>query len=367
MPGIVLIADATESGTACWSQTAASIADLLAALPPGSVRGIGFLGTDLMWPAEAWQPAMGLPTEAAATGSFVAPVMAGLAARNLAPAWAVIVGSGEVFDLPDWLPGITDWALLRTGAALLQAVGGRVPEYGPEEGLAPLLSRLTAAAPMRPRSAEHDLTGAVKHRWMLDRAGYPMLHVPPLNAFVHLFPVAKPQFEVFLAASTGRRDQWYSAVLAGNPRLSPWSPATPNYEGYFITGLLPEDAEAYAACMGCDFHLLTVEQWRAAYTWLAGEDTSILPASVEYEMAPAARRIWQALLAVVRPHSLLDLSLMRGGVLEWVTARDGRYVALGQPRDSFDPHFRDPLRDRPWEPVTPIKRSRRFGIRLMRV
>ncbi len=374
----LLIADATESAASCWPQTTRAIADLLTALPAGSVAGIGLLGTNLMWPVEAWRPDLPLPAEAAATGSFVAPVMAGMRARGLAPRWAVIAGSGEVFDLADWTGAGTSWALLRTGAASLQASGGRIAEFATAGGVAPLVNLLASAAPSPPPIAERDLTGSIKQRWELDPAGYPMIYVPPLDAFVHLFPVAKPQFEAFLAAaplpaaplpaasSPARRDAWYGELLALNPRLSPWSSSLASYEQLFVTGLLPEEAQAFAAHLGPGFCIPDMESWRTAYRWLAEQELSIPPAGLEYEMAPAARRIWQGLLAALRPRKLLDLSLMQGGVLEWVTAADGRSVALGKPRDAFDPSFRDPLKDRPWEPTTPIRRSKRFGMRLIR-
>ena len=105
MPHILLIADATESAASCWPQTTRAIADLLASLPAGAVAGVALLGTNLMWPVEAWRPDLPLPPEAAATGSLVSPVMAGIRARGLAPRWAVIAGSGEVFDLADWERG----------------------------------------------------------------------------------------------------------------------------------------------------------------------------------------------------------------------------------------------------------------------
>ena len=186
---------------------------------------------------------------------------------------------------------------------------------------------------------------------------------------MHLFPVAKPQFEAFLAAapaSPARRDAWYGGLLALNPRLSPWSGSLASYEQMFITGLLPEDVQAFAAHLGPGFRIPDVESWRTAFRWLAEQELSIPPARLEYEMVPAARRIWQGLLAALRPRTLLDLSLMQGGVLEWATAADGHFVALGKPRDAFDPNYRDPLRDRPWEPTTPIRRSKRFGMRLIR-
>ncbi len=368
MTHILLIADATENAASCWPATTRAIADLLTALPSGSVAGIALLGTNLMWPVEAWRPDLLLPAEATATGSFVAPVMAGMRARGLAPAWAVIVGSDEVFDVADWTGAGTSWALLRTGAASLQASGGRIAEFSAAGGIAPLVSLLAAAAPSPLSIAERDLTGSIKQRWELDPAGYPLVYAPPLGAFVHLFPVAKPQFEAFLAGapSPARRDAWYGGLLALNPRLSPWSASLASYEQLFVTGLLPEDASAFASHLGPGFRIPDVDSWRTAYRWLAEQELSIPPAGLEYEMAPAARRIWQGLVAALRPRTLLDLSLMQGGVLEWATAADGHFVALGKTRDAFDPNYRDPLRDRPWEPTTPIRRSKRFGMRLMR-
>jgi hypothetical protein len=365
---VLIIADATESAAACWPKTARAIAGLLVALPAGSVAGVALLGTELMWPAEAWQPGLPLPTEASGAGSFVAPVMAGVKTRRLNPRWGVIAGSGEVFDLPDWTAAGLSWALLRTGEASLQAADGRIAEFAAADGLAALASLLGAEPQIAPRRVQRELTGAIKQRWALDPTGYPMIYVPPLAAFLHLFPVAKPQFEAFLAAapSPARGDAWYGELLALNPRLSPWAPSLASYEHLFVTGLLPDEAQALTAYLGPDFCLPGVESWRTAYAWLAGQELSVPPAVLEYDLAPAARRLWHGLLAAIQPRTLLDLSLMQGGVVEWVTAPDGRLVALGKPRDAFDPNFRDPLRDRPWEPTTPVRRSKRFGVRLLR-
>jgi hypothetical protein len=289
---LFLVADGSDSAADAWPATARAIAELLAALPSGAVAGVGLLGTNLMWQPEDWRAEMALPAEAACAGSFVAPVMDGVAARRLSPDWAVIAGAGEVFDLPDWPGRGPQWALLRTGAASLQAAGDaarRMAEFPYPAGLAGLVARVTGATPAAGPAFERQLTGGVRHKWALDALGWPMVRVPALDACLHLFPVAKPQFELFLAESTDRRDAWYTAALALNGRVSPWAATAANYEGLLMTGLLPEDGEAFAAHLG--LRLPTVREWRAAYGWLAGEDLSCPPANVEYAMAPAARQM----------------------------------------------------------------------------
>ncbi|MCA9904513.1 MAG: hypothetical protein KC547_11700 [Anaerolineae bacterium] len=368
MNEVLLIADSTESAVSCWSHTAQAIAELLTALPTQSVARIALLGTNFMWPVDAWRPDVQLPTGVASICSLVAPVLVAVKERGLNPRWIVIVGAGEVFDLPDWTAAGMNWALLCTGDSSLRATDDLFAEFVAPDGIAALVNLLKTDATVPLQTKLRELTGAIQQQWALDPTGYPMIYVPPLNAFMHLFPVAKSQFEAFLAAtpSPDRGDAWYTELLTINPRLSPWSASLVNYEQLLVTGLLPEETEAFAAFLGHDFRIPDVESWRAAYDWLAQQEMSVLTAGLEYAMAPTARRMWHGLLATIHPGSLLELSLMQGGVVEWTTLPDGRFVALGKPRDIFDPSFRDPLYDRPWEPTVPIRRSKRFGVRLMR-
>ena len=80
-------------------------------------------------------------------------------------------------------------------------------------------------------------------RWSCDRTGYPLLQVPELGVAVSLWPIARPQFEQYLAEPGGRDDDWYAGVLGVAERVS-WRDADRHdYERQFMLGLLPEEAE----------------------------------------------------------------------------------------------------------------------------
>jgi len=362
---LVLIADASESAAPFWSQTAKAIAGLIGTLPAESVSDVYLLGTSLRWEASEWRVDMPLPLQARNSGSFVAPVMDALRLARKNPQAIVVVGAGEVFDLADWVGSGATWALVRVGGESLQGADSRVLEVTPHS-LSALLDLLQTAPAITPSTRVQPHSGIVRHEWTVDRVGYLMVRVEPLNAFVHLFPLTKPQFEQFLvqARLPGHGDAWYAGLLRLNRRLSPMVDSFADYEGFFVTGLLPEDAQAYLDWHGDGFRLLTVREWRLAFHWMDRQDISVLPIDVEAQLAPTARRLWDGLKSELEPHTLLDLSLMRGGVVEWVNDAEGRWVGLGEPRARFFHHLHHPLRD-VFVPTLEAQRSRIWGLRLI--
>lgn len=361
---IMLIADFSDSAAACWPQTARAIADLIATLPEDSVSGIHQIGASLRWEADTWRADM--PAPPAPGGSFLAPVMAALRQRRERPVAIVIVGAGEVFDLIDWvgLERGTYWSLVRTGNESLQRVDGRLPE-ATLDNLEPLVNQLRdlpgSAAYVRPSQ-----TGFLHHHWSLDRTGFPLIRVEKLDADVQLFPLTKPQYEQFLyeAPSPERGDAWYTELLKLNPRLSASAHSLEDYEGLFITGLLPNEVRAYIQWHGAGCQLLTVEQWKTAYAWLATQDVSILPAELERDLSPVARRLWDSLLSQLRPRTLLDLALMRDNVIEWVDGPGKQWSGMGRPRDRFFESIHNVLT--PYQALTVARRSKVWGMRLIR-
>ena len=65
-----------------------------------------------------------------------------------------------------------------------------------------------------------------------------------------------------------------------------------------------------------------------------------------------------------QPHTLMELGLMQGGVIEWVQ-KEQSWVGLGTPEATFYPNTFNPLREL-IEPVDPARRMRAFGFRLIR-
>jgi len=363
---IALVADASDSAAPFWEQTAKTVADLIVALSDDSVLSVHLLGTCLHWESEDWRPNMPIPPETSRSGSFLAPVMAELRKMGVVPDVAIIVGTGEVFDLKDWASSMPCWILVRVGDGSLQNADGRLPELTADEPdrLVDLL-HTTPSDISRPSLSGQE--GRVEHQWRLDLTGYPLVYVPPVRAYVHLFPVAKPQFECFLAEArlSGYGDTWYAALLGINPRISPAAVSSTNYEQLFVTGLLPDEVQAYIYWHGQGFGLLSSGQWLETSRWMETEGLSVLPADLERDLAPTARQLWDGLLRELHPRTLLDLSLMRAGVVEWVHESGRPCLGMGQPRQCFRPGYHDVTQ--PYEPTPAMLRCRSkfFGFRLM--
>ncbi len=364
MSAIVMIADASESGLECWSETAGAIAALQEALPSARGTGIHILGTDVVVPATAWS--QDLPVPARRGGSFVAPVLASFQGMGHDKPVLVIAGCGEVFDLGDWMQDVEDCVLIRTGSLSLQASGGTCFEIDGRQGLEPALARLAQPRPARRTHRPAGLSGTVNHEWDLDATGYPLVFVEPIGRFMQLFPITRSQHERLLAPRPQAcGDRWYAAVLAASPRGWLREDAE-ELEPLLATALMPNEVGDLAAWYGRDYRTPGVEEWRTAYRWLAGQEASVPPGEVERAMDPTARRFWRAVQAAREPQTLLDLSLMNGGVLEWVQGANKEWQTLGKPRPAFHPTFLDPLRDPPQVPTSLTRRSRLFGIRFSR-
>jgi formylglycine-generating enzyme required for sulfatase activity len=194
-----------------------------------------------------------------------------------------------------------------------------------------------------------------------DRTGFPYIKLKAPALAVSLLPLTKLQFEYYLADLTPQGDKWYNEVLALNPRVSPQRFTPEQRERLFLTGLLAAEAEAYAAWLGDGYRLQTVAEWRTIYRcFQLTAFTSFAASSTPNGKATALLR---RLEEQARPQTLLDFSLMRGGLVEWVCDRN-TWTGLGKPRPGFQPNLWDPLR----ETVPPVRLNQRvafFGARLV--
>ncbi len=194
-----------------------------------------------------------------------------------------------------------------------------------------------------------------------DRTGFPLFFIPDLAIEVHLLPVTWAQLKSYTAqAGVSQADQWWQDAPTTIQGI-----AAGELEKLFVTGILPEESLAFARWMGEGFDLPTLDEWRAIYRALDCEPISVCQSMLQSVDNPA-RAVLEALLAQTQAQSLLDLSLMRGGLLEWVS-QDTEWLGRGQPRQAFFPNLFDPLSDKD-DQIRPIqiKRSRYFGFRLVR-
>jgi len=204
--------------------------------------------------------------------------------------------------------------------------------------------------------------------WSCDRTGFPMLELPELGWAVHLFPVAKVQWERFLAEPNRFGDSWYEEVLQISPRIPLRQASHDDYEKLFISGVLLEEVEAFARWLGQDFQLPTTEAWRAIERNLLEE--TIASGSLDAlchdpALHTNARKLLDFIVQIRKPRSWGDLTLMRGGLLEWVRSGPKSYGGLGAPRQEFHPLLMNPQQHPPVKPLT-NERLRYFGCRLVR-
>ncbi len=216
-------------------------------------------------------------------------------------------------------------------------------------------------------------------RFEIDPAGFPLVWVEAIGAWMHWLPVSKLQFEHCLLQGPDRgvAAGWYDHLLALNPRVAPARVHSENYCNALLTGLLPAEAQRIAAWLGADFAIPTADQWLRAWSSLDSQPAGRgLPAELALRLEEPVRtlltRIDSAATATAvsarRRPTLADQMLLRGGVLEWVTQEGGspRWVGIGEP-----PRLARGIRVCPDRgPVAPERpeafRSYLFGARLIR-
>jgi len=187
----------------------------------------------------------------------------------------------------------------------------------------------------------------VKTAFSIDPMGFPLVEFPTLGLQMHLLPITKVQFEHFLAESRKFDDNWYETVLKLNPRVSYRNFTADKRERLFLTGILIDEAQEFANWLGEEFDLPTADEWRACYKLLRElklPTTDNLLNNLNNCSKPA-QIIIRRLLSQIHPKTLLELSLMEEGVMEWVKGRDAKWKLLGKPRQSFQPALRKTLEE----------------------
>jgi hypothetical protein len=296
--------------------------------------------------------------------SLIAPIMETLV-REERKRSVIIIGSGQIFDLDDWTdhPSFDGWLLVQIGAESLQGRDRRVSEIIAEQmgGDADTLLSYITRLPRHEMEYERYSSDGDAFEWQVDKTGYPLIFVEPLGAYVHLFPVTKPQFEKFISADPRREygDKWYEEMIALNPRASYRSANVPAREQLFMTGLTPVESMAFGRWMGRTYSLLTRNQWSVCNRWFSEHTAPPMPPDLRDRLSRDALGIWEMVEAQCLeqnwPPNLQELSLMTQGILEWVVEQSGRYCGLGDPASSKSQRNAE-------HPVYPIGRGRHRNI-----
>lgn len=215
-----------------------------------------------------------------------------------------------------------------------------------------------------------------------DPAGFPMVWVETIAAWMHWLPVSKLHFERCLQGAPDRPFDaaWYEGLLALNPGVSPARIRPENYRHALLTGILPAEAQRFAAWLGPGFAVPTLEQWLRAWSSLDSQPAERrLPAALlgglEEPVRTLLTRMESALAAAAaqprRQRTLADQMLLRRGVLEWAEQPEqpgspARWVGIGEPPGLARGARVSPDRG----PVVPDRpeafRSYLFGFRLIR-
>jgi len=297
--------------------------------------------------------------------SLIAPIMERLILEEQKHS-VIIIGNGEIFDLDDWKddPKVDGWLLVRTADESLQGPFGRVSEVTLDQitwnDIDTLLSYFSRSS-QQPAGSNNKPYGAGEYQWQVDSSGYPLIFVEPLDAYVHLFPVTKPQFEKFIASGRkpGFGDEWYTALLELNPRVSYRSTDVSSRHGLFMTGVTTDEASDFSRWLGRDYRMLTAGDWATCSNWFATQDAVSLPDELRDRLSQDAAAIWDLIETqwLNGQPTLQDLSLMKQGILEWVVERPGRYCGVGEPASSK-------LQRKASDPVRPLGRLKNLGFRL---
>jgi formylglycine-generating enzyme required for sulfatase activity len=210
---------------------------------------------------------------------------------------------------------------------------------------------------------------------IFDRAGFPLIWVPVINAYIHWLPVTKIQFEEFISdlASPQYDERMYNEVLKLNPRISPKNARVNNYWQLFLSGIKPEEARSYAKWCGPEYRLPTQEQWNQCYAYLNAQPAEFEP----FEEKDLKAETWKVVrcLEEVRTspsfaqgggQTLAQQMFMRFGVMEWVVTTNQGWGGLGQSPTGLMSISISLEKGRPIQPSEPgATRLKNFGFRLI--
>ncbi len=358
---IALIIDTSSSAVSNWEETR-QIAQQIYSLAASEKFKLFSIGNSTpIFPNILRQILPPGYTQHSQVCSLIAPIMEELVHQD-EKHLVIIIGSGEIFDLEDWIadPHISGWLLIRTGMESLQRKSGNLSEITPNlfrdmESLFSYISQ-TVCEPT-PIYRYSDREGG--YQWIVDKSGYPLIWVDTLGAYVHLFPITKPQFERFIAASKHQEfgDEWYTEILKLNQRESYRSQDITAREQLFLTGIKTDEVAVFSKWLGHGYTLLTAADWCSFYKWCEEKPAPSIPDELRERLSKDAQAIW-AIIQGHKPSTFKELSLMTQGILEWVIEEPGRFCGLGDPASAK-------FLRKPFIPIYPISyRHKDFGFRL---
>jgi hypothetical protein len=215
-------------------------------------------------------------------------------------------------------------------------------------------------------------------RFVIDKAGFPMVYVDAVGAYVHWLPVTKVQFETFLCATPDPQfdEAWYDAVLKLNGRVSPGRVNDKTLWNAFLTGVRPDEALRFAEWCGEEFVLPNQQDRGLIYQALKA-----LPAydvarfDGESRLSERARVLIKRLDAAAQrllpnvSRTLAEQMFLKYGPLEWVETDNARspWAGAGEPLRNFASVMNAVDRAQLNTPLNPTTtRIAHYGFRLLR-
>lgn len=196
-----------------------------------------------------------------------------------------------------------------------------------------------------------------------DRTNFPLIAIERVGIEVHLLPITKWQFEQFLADSGVVYRSRYEEMLALNAAVEPALFSVDEPEPLFVSGVLPDEALAFARWLGEGYDLPTRKEWRTIYNIL--RTTGLPRHGLTSDLVEGvAGELLDKFAAHPHVHTMLDVALMGRGLVEWVR-HETKLIGLGAPRPEFHPNLWDPSSNEV-HPINPDERVFYFGFRLVR-
>ena len=325
------------------------------------------LGKDLFWSQQEWQELSSGEIASISGSHFLLPIFHRLQRIDLNPGQFVLITDENIFDLEDWIEIPDQWVLISEKLDLNE----RIPTKFLPDDLDSIYSWFSKTGFIQINKPRFRTTGSFGHRWFLDFSNFPMIFIPETNFYWHLFPMTWPQWETsqFFSHQIKMDEGDYRTFLDEiGGRVSLRNISTKNYLDVFASGLYPGEIISFLEHLDESYRLPTANEWKVAWKFLENQPLSALPPQIESHLSPLASKLWLFSKNLANPQNLLEFSMMKHGVLEWVLTNneliENNLAGMGKPKKHYPFYY--PITHHPIGPTSIEKRSKLFGLRLMR-
>ena len=130
---LLIVVDISELAADDWDKIQSCVTEILNGLSPNTLPEIAILGTQHTYSKDQWLTHPTLPLKVGSAPSLIAPVMTSIREHIDEVVSIILLGSGEIFDLPDWLRNPEAWFLVQAGEKALTQGESLVVQRSPAE------------------------------------------------------------------------------------------------------------------------------------------------------------------------------------------------------------------------------------------